>query len=44
MNNSIVTSYTIEIKPEWIFCPMCEIAHENNTFCQYMGGNDDAIQ
>ncbi len=26
-----------------IFCPMCELEHENNTWCQFTGGEFNEI-
>jgi hypothetical protein len=23
-----------DINPSWVYCPMCEFMHENNTLCQ----------
>lgn len=30
---------TQEIEFETIYCPMCELEHSNNTWCQCPGGN-----
>lgn len=42
LENSIVHFYTETqyIGLEQVFCPMCEIWHENNTLCQIPGWED----
>lgn len=37
-----MTSDSVEVLPKEVYCPMCEIIHENNTWCQVNDNSEGA--
>ena len=42
MNSHSILQHVTEMQPETgqVFCPMCEVIHDNNTWCQAYYNSD----